>query len=322
ARLDKGRGSVATLLIQQGTLKVGDPIVVGNTFGRVRTMTDAAGKQLKEALPATPVEITGLNDVPNAGDRFVVMSSEKEAREAGEQRAKDELEKQRNSSSAVTLDTLFSTMADRQMKSVPVIIKADVQGSVEALAGSLKKIDVEGVRVDVIHTGVGAINESDITLAKASDAIVIGFNVRPTSQAKSQAELGDVEVKFYNVIYNAIDDVQAAMEGKLEPIFEEHVLGNVEARQLFHYSKIGTIVGGMVMDGTISRDAQVRVIRDGVVKFDGKLGSLRREKDDVKEVSKGYELGLTVDGYNDVREGDVIEAYEMVEVKRQSSKKD
>lgn len=318
ARLDKGRGSVATVLIQQGILKIGDPIVVGNTFGRVRTMADAAGKQLKEAKPATPVEITGLNEVPNAGDRFVVMESEKEAREAGEQRAKEELDKQRNSSKAVTLDTLFSTMADRQMKSVPVIIKADVQGSVEALAGSLRKIEVEGVRVDVIHTGVGAINESDITLAKASDAIVIGFNVRPTTQAKSQAELGEVDVRLYNVIYNAIEDVQSAMEGKLEPIFEEKILGTVEVRQLFHYSKIGTIIGAMVMDGAIKRDSKVRVIRDGVVKFDGQVASLRREKDDVKEVTKGFEFGFTIDGFDGVQEMDTIEVYEMVEVERKS----
>jgi translation initiation factor IF-2 len=207
-------------------------------------------------------------------------------------------------------------MADKQMKSVPVIIKADVQGSLEALAGSLRKIDVEGVRVDIIHTGVGAINETDVTLAQASDAIIIGFNVRPTGQAKSQSEQQNVDVRLYNVIYNAIEEVESAMKGKLEPIFKEEILGNVEARQLFHYSKIGTIIGAMVMDGSIKRDSKVRVIKDGVVKFEGQVASLRREKDDVKEVTKGYEFGFTIEGYNDVAEGDTIEVYQMVEIKR------
>jgi translation initiation factor IF-2 len=209
-------------------------------------------------------------------------------------------------------------MADKQMKSVPIIVKADVQGSVEALASSLKKIEVEGVRVDIIHTGVGAINESDITLAQASSAIVIGFNVRPTAQAAAQAKQQEIEVNTYSVIYKAIEDVEEAMNGKLEPIFKEEILGNVEARELFHYSKIGTIIGAMVMDGSISRDSQVRVIRDGIVKFDGKVASLRREKDDVKEVKKGYEFGFTIEGYNDVQVNDVIEVYHMVEVKRNS----
>lgn len=316
ARLDKGRGPVATLLVQNGSLKVGEPIVVGNTFGRVRTMQDAQGDNLKIAGPATPIEITGLNDVPLAGDRFVVMNSEKEAREAGEERAQRALTEERNNNSVVTLDNLFATMADKQMKSIAIIIKADVQGSVEALRGSLQKIEVDGVRVDIIRSGVGAISESDITLAKASDAIVIGFNVRPTSQAKAQSENDGVDIRTYNVIYNAIEEIEAAMKGQLDPEFIEKIVATVEVRDLFHFSKIGTIAGGMVTDGTITRDAKVRLIRDGVVVYDGKIGSLRREKDDVREVSKGYELGLTIENFNDEKVGDVIEAYQLEEVPR------
>ncbi|WP_439425741.1 translation initiation factor IF-2 [Oenococcus alcoholitolerans] len=315
ARLDKGRGAVATLLVQQGTLKTGDPIVVGNTFGRVRTMNDASKKSIDGALPATPVEITGLNDVPQAGDHFVIMDSEKEAREAGEQRAKNAMEEERNTGSVVTLDNLFSTMAKNEQKTVPLIVKGDVQGSVEALSDSLMKIKVEGVRVDIIHAAVGAINESDINLAEASDAIIIGFNVRPMGQAKTEAEQKHVDIRLYNVIYDAINEVEAAMKGKLEPVYKEKVLGSVDVRRLFHYSKIGTIVGGIVTDGTITRDSKVRLIRDGVVVYDGVLGSLKHGKDDVKDVKKGFELGLTIANYNDEKVGDVIEPYIMEEVK-------
>lgn len=315
ARLDKGRGAVATLLIQQGTLKTGDPIVVGNTFGRVRTMNDASHKKLDSALPATPVEITGLNEVPQAGDHFVVMDSEKDAREAGESRAKKAMEEERNNGAVVTLDTLFSTMAKQDMKTVSLIVKADVQGSVEALSASLKKIKVEGVRVDILHAAVGAINESDINLAEASGAIIIGFNVRPVGQAKTDAERKHVDVRLYNVIYDAINEVEAAMKGQLEPVYKEKTLGTVSVRELFHFSKIGTIAGGLVTDGIITSDSKVRLVRDGVVVYDGQLGSLKHGKDDVKEVKKGFELGLTIANYNDEKVGDVIEAYTMEEVK-------
>ena len=316
ARLDKGRGPVTTILVQNGSLSISDPIVVGNTFGRVRTMQNAQGGDLKIAGPATPIEITGLNEVPLAGDRFVVMNSEKEAREAGEERAQRALTEERNNNSVVTLDNLFTTMADKKMKSIGVIIKADVQGSVEALRGSLQKIEVDGVRVDIIRSGVGAISESDITLAKASDAIIVGFNVRPTVQAKSQSENDGVDIRTYNVIYNAIEEIEAAMKGQLDPEFVEKIVATVEVRDIFHFSKIGTIAGGMVTDGTITRDANVRLIRDGVVVYDGKIGSLKREKDDAREVSKGYELGLTIENFNDEKIGDVIEAYKLEEVPR------
>ncbi|AFS40219.1 translation initiation factor IF-2 [Leuconostoc gelidum] len=315
ARLDRGRGPVATVLVQQGTMRVGDPIVVGNTYGRVRTMTNERGVELEEASPATPVQVTGLNDVPQAGDRFIVMADEKTARAAGEERAKRAQEVIRNSGAVVTLDTLFSTMSEKAMKTVPVIVKADVQGSVEALSGSLKKIEVDGVRVDIIHTAAGAINESDVTLASASGAIIIGFNVRPTPLAKSQADSEKVDIRFYNVIYNAIDDVEAAMKGQLEPVYEEKIIGTVTVKELFKFSKVGIIAGAMVEEGKITKEAKVRVIRDGVVAFDGDIASLQRGKDSVNEVKMGFEFGFTVAKYNDVRVGDVVEAYVMAEVK-------
>lgn len=314
ARLDKGLGAVATLLVQQGTMHVGDPVVVGNTFGRVRTMQNERGKDIKKASPSTPVEITGLSDVPEAGDRFVVFDDEKTARAAGEERAKNALMEERKSKNRVTLDNLFDTMKEGEMKEVDVIIKADVQGSVEALANSLNKIEVEGVRVNIIHTSVGAINESDVTLAEASNAIIIGFNVRPTPQAKSQADQDQVDIRLHRVIYNAIDEIEHAMKGKLEPTYEEEVIGQVEVREIFKASKIGTIAGGMVTDGHVSSDADVRLIRDGVVIYEGKLGSLKRFKDDVKDVQQGHELGLTIENYNDIKVGDVVEAYVMKEV--------
>ncbi|MCW0952812.1 translation initiation factor IF-2 [Weissella ceti] len=316
ARLDKGRGPVATVLVQQGTMNVGDPIVVGNTFGRVRTMSDDHARRVKSAVPSTPVEITGLNEVPSAGDRFVVFEDEKTARAAGEERAKRALLADRNRNNVVSVSDLFDKMAEKEMKSVPVIIKADVQGSVEALAGSLQKIDVDGVKVDIIHRAVGAISESDITLAEASGAIIVGFNVRPTPQAKSQAESENVDIRLHNVIYNAIDEIEAAMKGQLDPEYKEEIVGTADIRELFKVSKIGTIVGGMVMSGKITRESSVRLIRDGIVIYDGKLGSLRRYKDDVKEVKNGYDFGLTIENYNDEKIGDVIEAYEMVEIKR------
>ena len=314
ARLDQGKGSVATLLVQQGTLHVGDPIVVGDTFGRVRTMTNENGRRIKDATPSTPVEITGLNGVPEAGDHFVVFDDEKTARAAGEERAKRAEDEKRRRTSHVTLDNLFDTMKKGDMKSLPIIIKADVQGSVEALAQSLQKIQVDGVRVDIIHKAVGAISESDVTLAEASNAIIIGFNVRPTPLAKSEAETNNIDIRLHRVIYNAIEEVEDAMKGMLEPVYEEEVLGQVEVRQLYKASKIGTIAGGMVVSGKITRDAKVRLIRDGVVIYEGELGSLKRFKDDAKEVKMGFECGLTIKNFNDVKENDVIEAYHMKEV--------
>ncbi|EIW13579.1 Translation initiation factor 2 [Lactiplantibacillus pentosus KCA1] len=314
ASLDRGKGSTATLLVQQGTMHVGDPIVVGNTYGKVRTMTNDHGKRIKEAVPSMPIEITGLNDVPDAGDRFVVFDDEKTARDAGEQRAKQALMEERKQTTHVTLDNLFDSMKQGELKEVDVIIKADVQGSVEALAGSLRKIDVEGVRVNIIHTAVGAINESDVALAEASNAIIIGFNVRPTPQAKAQADTDDVDIRLHQVIYNAIDEIESAMKGMLEPKYEEEITGQAEIREIYKVSKLGTIGGGMVTDGVIHRDSGVRVIRDGVVIYDGKLASLRRFKDDVKEVKQGFELGLRIEDYNDIKVNDVIEAYVMKEV--------
>ena len=314
ARLDQGRGSVATLLVQQGTLHVGDPIVVGDTYGRVRTMTNENGREMKKATPSTPVEITGLNDVPQAGDKFVVFDDEKTARAAGEERAKRAADRQRQQTSHVTLDNLFATMKQGEIKSLPVIIKADVQGSVEALAQSLQKIDVDGVQVDIIHKAVGAISESDVKLAEASNAIIVGFNVRPTPIAKNESEANNIDIRLHRVIYNAIEEIEDAMKGMLEPVFEEEVIGQVEVRQIYKASKIGTIAGGMVTSGRITRNSKVRLIRDGVVVYEGELGSLKRFKDDAKEVKAGYECGLTIENYNDIKEMDVIEAYEMKEV--------
>ncbi|WP_421016470.1 translation initiation factor IF-2 [Furfurilactobacillus cerevisiae] len=314
ARLDKGRGPVATVLVQEGTLEVGDPIVIGNTYGRIRTMNNDRGRTVKEATPATPVEITGMNDVPEAGDKFVVFEDEKSARAAGEERAKRALVEERSHANHVTLDNLFDTMKEGEMKEVDVIIKADVQGSVEALATSFQKIQVDGVRVNIIHQAVGAINESDVTLAEASNAIIVGFNVRPTAQAKSQADSDGVDIRLHNVIYNAIDEIESAMKGMLEPVYKEEVTGQVEVRELYKVSKVGTVVGGMVTEGYISSDAGVRLVRDGVVVYEGKLGSLQRFKDQVKQVKAGFDLGLTIAGYNDIKVGDVIEAFVMKEV--------
>ena len=314
ARLDKGKGPVATVLVQQGTLHTGDPIVVGNTFGRVRAMTNDHGRRVKDALPSMPVEITGINDVPQSADKFVVFADERTARAAGEERAKRAQEEERKNTNHVTLDNLFETMKEGQLKEVDVIIKADVQGSVEALAGSLEKIEVKGVRVNIIHQAVGAINESDVTLAAASNAIIIGFNVRPTALAKAQAEQDDVDIRLHSVIYKAIEEVEAAMKGMLEPTYEEKVIGTVTVRETIPVSKVGTVVGGYVDSGYITRDAGVRLVRDGIVKYEGKLGSLRRFKDDVKEVRQGFELGLTIENYNDIKVDDQIEAFTLEQV--------
>ena len=315
ARLDKGKGPVSTLLVQGGTLPVGDPIVVGNTYGRVRVMTNDLGRRDKEAGPATPVEITGLNDVPQAGDRFVVFEDEKTARAAGEERAKRALLENRAASSRVTLDNLFESLKEGELKEVNVIIKADVQGSAEALAASLKKIEVEGVRVKIVHSAVGAINESDVTLAAASNAIIIGFNVRPTPQAKAQAEAEEVDIRLHRIIYKAIDEIETAMKGMLDPEFEEKITGQMIVRETFKVSKVGTIAGAYVTEGYIRRDSGVRVIRDGIVIYEGQLASLKRFKDDVKEVKMGYECGAMIEKFNDIKVDDVIEGFIMEEVK-------
>ena len=316
AKLDKGRGAVATLLVQNGTLNVGDPLVVGNTFGRVRAMINDRNKNINVAKPSTPVEITGLQDVPNAGDRFVVFGDEKTARQIGEKRQQQYIETTRQASSAVSLDTLFEQMKQGEMKDLNIIIKADVQGSVEALAMSLAKIDVEGVNVRIIHTGVGAINESDITLAVASNAVVIGFNVRPDGNAKQMAQTEQVDIRLHSIIYKVIEEIEAAMTGLLDPEFVEKVIGLAEVRQVYKVSKIGTIAGAYVTEGKVSRDGKVRVIRDSVVIYEGEIDTLRRFKDDVKEVQSGYECGMTVENFNDIKEGDVFEVYIMEEVRK------
>jgi translation initiation factor IF-2 len=316
AQLDKGRGSVATLLVQNGTLRVGDPIVVGYTFGRVRAMVNDLGRRVKEAGPSTPVEITGLNDVPQAGDQFLVFDDEKTARSVGEARLQKQLVEQRGSGNRVSLDDLFEQIKQGEMKEINLIVKADVQGSTEALAASLQKIDVEGVKVKIIHTGVGAITESDIILASASNAIVIGFNVRPDGGAKRTAEVENVDIRLHRIIYKAIEEIEAAMKGMLDPEFQEKVIGQAEVRNTFKVSKVGTIAGCYVTEGKITRDSGVRLIRDGVVIFEGEIDTLKRFKDDVKEVARNYECGITITKFNDIKEGDIIEAFVMEEIER------
>ncbi|MFB5759682.1 translation initiation factor IF-2 [Paenibacillus medicaginis] len=316
AELDKGRGSVARILVQNGTLKVGDAFVAGNCFGRVRAMVNDKGRRLKEAGPSTPVEITGLTEVPLAGDPFMVFEDERKARAIAEKRATTQRQSELGSNTRVTLDDLFQHIKDGEMKDLNVIIKGDVQGSVEALKGSLNKIEVEGVRVKIIHSSVGAINESDIILAAASNAIVIGFNVRPDNQAKATADSEKVDIRLHRVIYNVIEEIEQAMKGMLDPIYKENIIGHAEVRNVFKVSKVGTIAGCMITSGKISRNAEARLIRDGIVIFEGKIDSLKRFKDDAKEVAQGYECGITLDGYNDVKENDVIEAFVMETVER------
>ncbi|MFJ8352864.1 translation initiation factor IF-2 [Bacillus paramycoides] len=316
AQLDKGKGTIATLLVQNGTLRVGDPIVVGTSFGRVRAMVSDIGRRVKVAGPSTPVEITGLNEVPQAGDRFMAFADEKKARQIGESRAQEALVAQRGEKSKLSLEDLFQQIQEGDVKEINLIVKADVQGSVEAMAASLRKIDVEGVKVKIIHTGVGAITESDVILASASNAIIIGFNVRPDVNAKRTAELENVDVRLHRIIYKVIEEIESAMQGMLDPEFEEKVIGQAEVRQTFKVTKVGTIAGCYVIDGKITRDSGVRIIRDGVVIFEGQLDTLKRFKDDVKEVAQNYECGITIERYNDLKEGDIIEAYVMEEVKR------
>ncbi|MBO3062807.1 MULTISPECIES: translation initiation factor IF-2 [Mammaliicoccus] len=316
AELDKSRGPAASLLVQNGTLEVGDSLVVGNTYGRVRAMVSDLGKRIKTAGPSTPVEITGLHDVPQAGDRFVVFKNEKEARQIGERRQQENILKQRQDSKSVSLDNLFEQMKQGEMKDLNIIIKGDVQGSVEALAASLMKIDVEGVNVRIIHTAVGAINASDVTLAAASNGIIIGFNVRPDAGAKRAAEEENVDMRLHRIIYKVIEEIESAMKGLLDPEYEEQVIGQAEVRQTFKVSKVGTIAGSYVTEGKITRDSSVRIIRDGIVIFEGELDTLKRFKDDAKEVATGYECGITIEKFNDIKEGDIFEAFKMVEIER------
>ncbi|MWV43505.1 translation initiation factor IF-2 [Paenibacillus sp. HJL G12] len=316
AELDKGRGPVARILVQHGTLKVGDAFVAGNCFGRVRAMVNDKGRRLKEAGPSTPVEITGLTEVPQAGDPFMVFEDERKARSIAEKRSITQRQSDLGSNVRVTLDDLFQHIKDGEIKDLNVIIKGDVQGSVEALKGSLAKIEVEGVRVKIIHSGAGAITESDIILAAASNAIVIGFNVRPDPQAGATAEQEKVDIRLHRVIYNVIEEIEQAMKGMLDPEYKEVVIGHAEVRNLFKISKVGTIAGCMVTQGKITRNAEFRLIREGIVVHEGKIDTLKRFKDDAKEVAQGYECGITLQGYNDLKEGDVIEAFIMEAVER------
>lgn len=316
AKLDKGRGAVASLLVQNGTLHAGDSIIVGSTYGRIRAMFDDAGKKIKSAGPSIPVEVLGLSEVPAAGDRFSVVKDEKTARQMAEARREKERQENFNSAHKVSLEDLYSQIKEGKVKELSVIIKADVQGSIEAIRGSLEKLSTDDVKVRVIHGAVGAITETDITLASASNAIVIGFNVRPENSAVVLAERDGVEVKTYRIIYDAIEDVKSAMIGMLDPEYKEVVLGTAEIRNTFKISNVGTIAGGYVLTGKLTRNADVRLIRDNIVILDSKLASLKRFKDDVKEVNAGYECGFSLEKFNDIKEGDIIEAYTMEAIKR------
>lgn len=315
SRLDKHLGPIVTVLIQNGTLRLGDPIVVGNAYGKIRTLKNSNGEEITSAIPSQPVEITGINEVPVAGDKFMAFESEKQARSIGEERKKQARLKENTNKTVLTLNALFSKIQEG-VKEINVIIKADVNGSSEAVKNSLEKIEVEGVKVNVIRSSVGGITEGDVVLAKASNAIIIGFNVRPSNSIKDYAEEQGVEIRPYNIIYKVVEEMEAAMKGMLDPEYEEKVLGNAEIRQLFKFSKVGVIAGSYVTDGIIKRDSKARVVRDGIVIYDGNIGSVQREKDSVKEVKKGLECGITIENFNDIKVGDIIESYEMVEKER------
>ena len=315
SRLNKQVGPIVTALIQNGTLRLGDPVVVGTSYGKIRTLKNDKGEEITAALPSQPVEITGLNDVPSAGDKFMAFENEKEARNIAEKRKTKARLDEINKKSAVSLEDLFSKISEG-LKEINVIIKADVNGSAEAVKNSLEKIEVEGVKVNVIRSTVGAITESDIVLAQASNAIIIGFNVRPNNSIKEKAKETGVEIRLYDIIYKVVEEIEAAMRGMLDPEFEEKILGNAEIRQIFKFSKVGNIAGSFVVEGTVARNNKARIIRDGVVIYDGEIGSLQREKDSVKEVKKGLECGITIENFNDIKVGDIIEAYEMVEKAR------
>lgn len=315
AKLDKGRGPVATLLIQQGTLKAGDSLVAGTSYGRIRKMTSDKGMEMKSAGPSTPVEIIGLNEVPRAGDVFMVYDSYKKAAEIAGSREQKQIEKERNASSARSLEDMARMISEGDMKEINVLIKADVQGSAEALKASIEKLDVDTVKVNVIRSTVGTITESDIMLASASDAVIYGFNIRPTAAIRKKAEEEGVEIRLHNIIYKALEELESAMKGLLAPVYEEVVTGQAEVRQTYKVSKIGTIAGCYVTDGVVRRDSSVRLIRDGIVIYTGKVGSLRRFENDVKEVTQGFECGMTIENFNDIKIGDIIEAFEDQEVK-------
>jgi len=316
AKLDKGRGPVASILVQNGTLKAGDTVVVGTSFGHIRAMFDDKGKAVKKAGPSVPVEILGLDSVPEGGEIFYAVENEKMAKQVIETRKQKIKEERLVSSNVVTLDDFFNKVQEGQIKDLNIVIKADVQGSVEAVKQSLERLSNEEVRVNVIHSGVGAVRESDVMLAYASNAIIVGFNVRPDAGATASAESQGVDIRLYRVIYTAIEEIEAAMKGMLEPTYKEEVTGHAEIRQTFKVSGVGTIAGCYVTDGTITRNTQVRIVRDGIVVHEGELASLKRFKDDVKEVNSGYECGLSIDKFNDIKEGDVVEGFKMVEVER------
>ena len=315
SQLNSHLGPIVTLLVQNGTLRLGDPVVVGTAFGKIRRIVNDKGEEITKALPSQPVSITGLNEVPSAGDRFMAFESEKEAKNIAAERKDQERIRKNKAKASVTLDDLFNKIGEG-LKEINVIIKADVNGSAEAVRNSLEKINVEGVKINVIRSSVGAITESDIVLAQASNAIIIGFNVRPQNRIKDKAKEAGVEIRLYDIIYKVVEEMEAAMKGMLDPEYEEHILGTAQIKQIFKFSKVGNIAGSTVIDGIIKRDSKARVIRDGVVIYDGKIGSLQREKDSVKEVKKGFECGITIEGFNDIKVGDEIKSYEMVEVKR------
>ena len=314
AKLDKGRGPVTTLLVQNGTLHQGDYLVVGSISGRVRRMNDDTGREIKEAIPSSPVEIIGLSDVPTAGDHFKVFESEKKARAVAEQLNREKIERERRNTSAMSLDDLAAQIESGEVQEIPVIVKSDVQGTSEAVASSLSKIEVDGVKVNVIRSSAGAISESDVMLAKVSNAVIYGFNVRPSAIVRKKAADEGVDIRLHTIIYKAVEEMEAAMKGMLAPVFEEKVIGQAEVRKIYKVSKVGTIAGSMVIDGKLERDCGVRLIRDGVVIYTGRLGSLKRFENDAKEVQSGYECGLTLTNYNDIKEGDIVEAYIDVEV--------
>lgn len=315
SKIDKNLGVVSTLLIQNGTLRLGDAIVVGNYAGKIRTLKNDLNEPLVTAGPSTPVSITGLSESPSAGDKFMVFESDKKAKSIANERQIKAKEQSNQAPVSTSLDDLFNKI-NAGAKEINIILKADVKGSEEAVKNSLLKLDVEGIKIKVIRSGIGAISESDIVLASASDAIIIGFNIRPTNKIMDYAKERNVDIRLYNIIYKLVEEVEQAMKGKLEPIYEEKVLGQAEVRKLFKFSKVGTIAGSMVISGTIKRDAKARIIRDSVIIYDGNINTIAREKDQVKEVKNGYECGITIEGYNDIKEKDIIEAYEIVEIKR------
>ena len=316
AKLDKGRGPVATVLVQNGALRVGDSIVVGACYGKVRRMTNDLGKEVKEALPGTPVEIFGLDEVPESGDNFKAFKDDKDARSVAAARARAKIEKERNATSAMTLDDLKAQIDAGEIKEIPIIVKSDVQGTAEAVASSLSKIDVDGVKVNVIRHAAGTINESDIILASVSKAVIYGFNVRPDANVRKKALEMGVEIRLHNIIYKAVEEMEAAMKGMLAPVYEEVITGQAEVRKTYKVSKIGTIAGCMITEGKIVKECGVRLIRDGIVVYTGKLGSLKRFDNDAKEVVQGYECGMTIENFNDIKEGDIIEGYVDQEVKQ------